>query len=1131
MRGNITNIVRGDLCLQCGICASICPKSGITIQRDKNQNYVPVVDEQCCTRCGLCVKVCPGIGINFESLIRQYDHKGQREKHPLVGEYIEAFIGYSREKGVREIASSGGVVPTILSYLIEARRIDGALVVTNKEGDPFNPEVFIGKTQQEILGSVQSKYHPVCLNSALEEIGSVDGEYAVVGLPCHIHGLRKYEKLKDLEKNVFLTLGLFCGLNLRFDSLEFFAHKVGKGIDDLREVSYREGNWPGKTVLQFAGATSRIIDKNIANHIFTLPRCLYCVDHTNELADISCGDAWLPELLRKNDAGWSAIICRSPKGVEILDELRDKGRLFLEKVDIERVIESQYPMLCFKKKTAWLRIEIGKIAGGKVPNYDREHLQKTFSLLYLIGNIILILNIYLMKSDKFKNFVKRMPIKVLKVYEILILRLLYRDNSLRMIIRRTINIARAKSAYFPLSKIVHICASSKKRYGTVGVILVPGILLYKIIRKLFLFSKYIFEYGIYRFEKNKHYDISYLEKATGLRDKNELFMKLKEKRSPFIDNIDISSFEKYNEFFPDGRKNIMGQAKLVSDHIFDLLGSGPRKLSPEGNSYQPIDWQLDFKSGYRWNPKSFFRSIRYGQIEGADIIVPWEHSRFQDRIAIAQAYVLTNDVKFAIEFQNQVNDWIENNKCGFGVNWVTAMDAAIRAANWIVVKELFETGFDFSESFLVKFYGSLYDHGRYIRKHLLHSNGITTNHYISGLAGLLSIALYCPFFKKSKEWLDFAVKELENEIKKQVYPDGCDYEASTSYHLLVLEIFFYSLLLCEKAGIHLSEAYRAKVKKMFEVSLYYLKPNGMAPQVGDNDSGRFFKFTKRQILDHRYLVTLAAVYYKDSDFKLKYSEFSEEAFWLFGHDRKIIWDKLPHRTSALTSKSFPEAGWFTIRHNNDYCFISCGLNGQGGNGGHAHNDKLSFELMLDGQDVIVDPGTYVYTAYPKERNKFRSTEYHNTITFGGCEQNEISANAIFSLPDRVKIANVVLTETNNNITFQGEIRYLNLTHKRVISLDKEICNWQIIDWISSGKKIDAKLTFHLSPDVFFDNGFIYSKRTKKRIASIEIPGHILEKSEYDYSPEYGVKLRAESLVAAISTANDVKTINTYIYKT
>ena len=79
--------------------------------------------------------------------------------------------------------------------------------------------------------------------------------------------------------------------------------------------------------------------------------------------------------------------------------------------------------------------------------------------------------------------------------------------------------------------------------------------------------------------------------------------------------------------------------------------------------------------------------------------------------------------------------------------------------------------------------------------------------------------------------------------------------------------------------------------------------------------------------------------------------------------------------------------------------------------------------------------------------------------------------------------------------------------------------------------MDAKLRFHLSPDVFFDNGCIYSKRTKKMIASIEIPGHILEKSEYDYSPEYGVKLRAESLVATISTANDVKTINTYIYKT
>jgi len=441
---NISKVVKGGLCLQCGICLSICQNSCIILKRDNNQNYTPIVNERCCTKCGLCLKVCPGFGVNFNSLISQHDGKEQRIKHTLIGEYINAFLGFSREKRIRERASSGGVVPTILLNLFETRKIDGALVVRNKEKDPFNPEYFVAKTKQEIIDSMQSKYHPICLNSAIKEIDNINGRYAIVGLPCHIHGLMKYQKLKNLEQKIYLKIGLFCGLNLRFDSLEFYVHKVGKKIEDLKEVFYREGRWPGKTALQFLDNSSCVIDKNIINHIYTLPRCLFCIDHTNELADISCGDAWLPELLKKNDAGWSSIICRSSKGNEILDELIIKNKLFLEKTDINKIIESQYPMLCFKKKNSWLRMEISKILGKAVPNYDTEYLKKWISPPSLIGNILLIFIIDLMKIDKFKDFVKNMPIKVLKAYEIIVLKLLYRDNSLRTIVKRIINILRTK---------------------------------------------------------------------------------------------------------------------------------------------------------------------------------------------------------------------------------------------------------------------------------------------------------------------------------------------------------------------------------------------------------------------------------------------------------------------------------------------------------------------------------------------------------------------------------------------------------------------------------------------------------------------------------------------------------------
>lgn len=585
----------------------------------------------------------------------------------------------------------------------------------------------------------------------------------------------------------------------------------------------------------------------------------------------------------------------------------------------------------------------------------------------------------------------------------------------------------------------------------------------------------------------------------------------------------------HRESFPDKAQAKIDEADLICEHIFDLLGSGPKKLSPEKKGPQLIDWHSDFKSGHRWDSRKFYRNIRYGHIESVDVKIPWELSRFQHLNILGQAYLLTKNKKYSAEFIDQISDWVKNNPVGFGVNWACTMDVAIRAINWLVAVEYFSNKGVLSQDFLNEFYNSIYEHGKFIYSHLEHSSrGNANNHYIANIAGLFLISVYCHFFDKSKEWQDFALRELSKEIENQVYQDGCSFEASTAYHRLALELFFYCILLGERANIEFPAQYRAKLKKMFEFSLHSIKPNGMIPQIGDNDNGRLLLFDKRPVLEHKYLLRLASIYYNDSDFKPPQLDFGEEAFWVFGKKGKEIYDNLPHRGEPVASKAFPDAGWYVLRNNNDHCLISCGSNGQGGNGGHAHNDKLSFELMLDGRDIIVDPGTYIYTAYPNERNKFRSTEYHNTIKFDGYEQNEINPNAIFSLPDRVKIVNAVLTETDDNVTFQGEIRYSGLIHNRTIIFGKRNSNLQITDLISRGKAVDAKLTFHLSPDVFFHDGSIFSKATEKRIASIEIPGHILEKSEYDYSPEYGVKVKAECLAANISSADGVKTVNTYI---
>lgn len=602
-----------------------------------------------------------------------------------------------------------------------------------------------------------------------------------------------------------------------------------------------------------------------------------------------------------------------------------------------------------------------------------------------------------------------------------------------------------------------------------------------------------------------------------------------QKRYLIAEDEDFDSLASvYHELFPDRIQTKISEADLICDHIIDLLGSGPTRLSPEGKGYQFIDWHKDFKSGFKWNSKTYFQNIRYGHIKGVDIKVPWELSRFQHLNILGQAYILTRNRKYFEEFANQITDWIRNNPVGLGVNWKCTMDVAIRAANWLIAQEYFSEKGLIHDDFWNDFYTSIYEHGKFIIDHLENHSGFANNHYLSDLVGLFYIAVYCPFFKESKKWQKFALKELTSEIDKQVYPDGCNFEASTSYQRLALELFFYAELLGKKSGIEFPKSYQNSVRKMFEFSLYCIKPTGMIPQIGDNDSGRFLILKRRPTLEHKYLLALAAIYYNDSDYKISRFDFDEETFWMFGKSGKRSYDELPFRKKPISSKAFPKAGWYIIRHKDDYCFISCGPNGQRGKGGHAHNDKLSFELMVNNQDLIVDPGTYVYTADRQERNKFRSTGYHNTVKFNGFEQSEISEKDIFHLPERIQIKRANLRENKNSIIFQGEIQYAGITHERITTFKNESGSWQVKDRLSCSKPMTGKLLFHLSPDLTFDNNDILIKKTKAKIASIEVLESNIERDGYEYSSEYGVKVKADCLFADIPPTECVYEVSTHI---
>ena len=126
------------------------------------------------------------------------------------------------------------------------------------------------------------------------------------------------------------------------------------------------------------------------------------------------------------------------------------------------------------------------------------------------------------------------------------------------------------------------------------------------------------------------------------------------------------------------------------------------------------------------------------------------------------------------------------------------------------------------------------------------------------VAGLLWIGIMLPELQDASEWREFGLRELLNEVDKQILPDGADSESSNGYHRLKLELLLYSFVLCRGNEIEIDQKYWQKLRAMADYTRAYLRPDECAPLIGDSDSGQVMPIVKRAGNDHAYLLCLAA---------------------------------------------------------------------------------------------------------------------------------------------------------------------------------------------------------------------------------------------------------------------------------
>lgn len=372
---NVNEIRTDGLCMQCGTCAGVCPRDAVRMAWSMRGGWLPAIDDTLCDDCGICLRDCPAAGFDFSPAAWWRERNEGAPFEDFLGPYRSLWFGWATDPGLRYAGASGGAATAILQGALEGGEIDAAIVVRMSPENPLAAEPAVARTAEEIAAARGSKYNVVAVNELLKLVKAEPGRYAIVGLPCHIQGLRLAQrKDRALRERIVFSLGIFCGWTNLPRSTEVVARRAGAHAEELAAVRYRGPEWPGGMRLETRAGMARectypgYYDGYAA--AWAPSRCRFCPDALAEAADISVGDTWLSRFSADPafKAGVSDVIARTPAGERLIDRLRADW-LTLDAATPREMIASQSETYVYKRDICRGRRWLRGLAGRRLPDY------------------------------------------------------------------------------------------------------------------------------------------------------------------------------------------------------------------------------------------------------------------------------------------------------------------------------------------------------------------------------------------------------------------------------------------------------------------------------------------------------------------------------------------------------------------------------------------------------------------------------------------------------------------------------------------------------------------------------------------------------------------------------------------
>lgn len=404
-------VVKGGFCIGCGVCTAF--DSRIQMKLNEYGLYVATLNDESAVAEPIASRVCPfADNVPDENELGREIFGVEKNFDSHLGYYVANYAGWVVEENFREKGSSGGLVSWLLVELLDKGLVDFVVHVSprqvNDNGDPLFGFT-ISTTSDEARSNAKSRYYPVEMSGVVAEILKHPGRYAVVGIPCFVKALRLASRESSiLKERLTFAIGIVCGHLKSTSFAELFAWQCGITPNELCGIDFRTkllgrsasnyavtatGEREGQ-IITVMKPMSELFGSNWGHGFFKYKACDFCDDVVGETADISIGDAWLPQY-ESDSGGTNVVVVRSSILNSIISDAAMIGRLHLENLSAEKVIASQAGGFRHRRDGLAFRLyfndQIGNWRPSKRVKPSYSHLdikqRNLFILRYKLGQI------------------------------------------------------------------------------------------------------------------------------------------------------------------------------------------------------------------------------------------------------------------------------------------------------------------------------------------------------------------------------------------------------------------------------------------------------------------------------------------------------------------------------------------------------------------------------------------------------------------------------------------------------------------------------------------------------------------------------------------------------------------------